>query len=246
LDISQTGLPDIKEVLDVGYVNTTSNKRRRRDIKKHYLGENKWPSVSGRDLENAIDNYAESNAELAQVVLQLLSEGLTGTGDIFDQTFGSDALQVQRLTWYPATAELADRRQGEIGSGAHTDYGGVTLLHADGPGLQILRPNVSSDQVDTGTFSTELKLPHSEEWLEVESRPGSFIVLAGEALQRLTHGRILAARHKVDSPPHTERHSLAFFLDPRPDAVLKPIPQLTNSHKPEYTAKLAGHKGVIH
>merc|ERR1719220_2227561 len=99
LDISQSGLPDLKEVLDVGYVNRTSNKRRKRHIKKHYLGDNKWPSASGLELENAIDKYAEENAELAQDVLKLLSEGMVGTGDIFDEAFGPEALQVQRLTW---------------------------------------------------------------------------------------------------------------------------------------------------
>ena len=36
---------------------------------------------------------------------------------------------------------------GEIGSGIHTDYGGITVLHADGPGLQVLRPNLTSHLV---------------------------------------------------------------------------------------------------
>ena len=36
---------------------------------------------------------------------------------------------------------------GEIGSGVHSDYGGVTVLHADGPGLYVLRPNQTSAEV---------------------------------------------------------------------------------------------------
>ena len=102
------------------------------------------------------------------------------------------------------------------------------------------------EKVHSGTFSAELELPHSSEWLEVEARPATFIALAGEALQRLSHGRILAARHKVEAPPHLERHSLAFFLDPRPDAIIQPLPRLASTSRPRYTAKLAGHKGVIH
>ena len=237
------GFPDLKEVLDVGYVNRTSENHERH--KRHYLGENKWPDLSDGELKNAIDDYAEKNAELAHVLLKLLSEALVGSGDLFDQTFGADSLQVQRLTRYPARSEIPDVTEGEIGSGVHTDYGGLTLLQADGPGLAVLKPDLASDNVLAATFSPELEFPHSSEWLEVEARPGTFIVLAGEALQRLSHGRILAARHKVDLPPHLDRLSLAFFLDPRPEAVLEPLPELQSADRPIYSAKLAGHKGVV-
>lgn len=243
LDNSQLGRPDLKEVLDVGYLNKTSENHGR--YKRHYLGENKWPNLSDGQLKNAIDNYAERNAEVAHVLLKLLSEALVGSDNLFEETFGADSLQVQRLTKYPASVEIPDKKEGEIGSGVHTDYGGVTLLHADGPGLAVLKPDLSSDKVLIGTFSPELEFPHSEEWLEVESRPGTFIAMAGEALQRLSHGRILAAKHKVDIPPHLERHSLAFFLDPRPDAILEPLPGLQSAGRPAYSAKLAGHKGVV-
>ena len=243
LDNSPLGLPDLKEVFDLGYVNRTSENHERH--KRHYLGENKWPDLSDGELKNAIDDYAEKNAELAHVLLKLLSEALVGSGDLFDQTFGADSLQVQRLTRYPARSEIPDVTEGEIGSGVHTDYGGLTLLQADGPGLAVLKPDLASDNVLAATFSPELEFPHSSEWLEVEARPGTFIVLAGEALQRLSHGRILAARHKVDLPPHLDRLSLAFFLDPRPEAVLEPLPELQSADRPIYSAKLAGHKGVV-
>ena len=36
---------------------------------------------------------------------------------------------------------------GEIGSGVHSDYGGITVLYADGPGLYVLRPNQTSAEV---------------------------------------------------------------------------------------------------
>ena len=51
--------------------------------------------------------------------------------------------------------------------------------------------------MDSGTFSPELTVPHNDEWVDVESRPGEFIVLGGEALQRLSNGLIFAAKHKV-------------------------------------------------
>ena len=137
------GKPDLKEVLDVGYVNGTSSNRRR--YKRHYLGENKWPKDE-KDLENVINEYSENVANLAKKVLNLVADGV-GANGAFDDTFGDDALQVQRLTRYPPSNEIDDKENGEIGSGTHSDYGGVTILYADGPGLQVLKPNISSTLV---------------------------------------------------------------------------------------------------
>ena len=109
---------------------------------------------------------------VAENVLQLIAEGLGNKG-AFDDAFGEDALQVQRLTRYPPSNQIEDKKPGEIGSGTHSDYGGITVLYASGPGLKVLHPNRTANKVD----------------------------LTGD----------------------TERYSLAFFLDPKPDAVLKPI-----------------------
>ena len=99
-------------------------------------------------------------------------------------------------------------------------------------------------QVEAGTFSEELTVPHNGQWIDIDSRPGSLIVMGGEALQRLTDGRIFAVNHKVGLTGDKERTSLAFFLDPRPDAILEPMPEFKNSPKGQYTPKFAGHKGV--
>ena len=136
-------VPDLKEVLDVGFVNQSSPNSYRN--KREYLGENKWPANSN-DLKTAIQTYAESSAEVAHEVLRLLAKGLGAEG-AFDDAFNEDALQVQRLTNYPPSDKIEDKKEGEIGAGVHSDYGGITVLHADGPGLEILRPNKTSPLV---------------------------------------------------------------------------------------------------
>ena len=143
--LDSKGGPDLKEVLDVGYVNRSATSEQRTRFRRHYLGDNQWPEDEA-ELQRAVDEYAESAASVAVKVLGLLADGLGAPG-AFDEAFGADSLQVQRLTWYPASDLVADRREGEIGSGAHTDYGGVTVLHADGPGLQVLRPDPTSSTV---------------------------------------------------------------------------------------------------
>ena len=49
-------------------------------------------------------------------------------------------------------------KDGEIGSGVHTDFGGITVLHADGPGLQILKPDQNSTTVSTSRHIIELTI----------------------------------------------------------------------------------------
>ena len=136
-------IPDLKEVLDVGFTNATSKNKTRN--KREYLGENLWPENSN-NLQTAIKAFSEVAADVAQRVLKLLAKGVDAEG-AFDDAFDEDALQVQRLTKYPASDGIEDKKEGEIGAGVHTDFGGITVLHADGPGLEILLPNRSSELV---------------------------------------------------------------------------------------------------
>ena len=109
LDNSKDGKPDLKEILDIGFLNKSSTNVKRN--KQHYLGENKWPS-NNKDLENSIQTYAENSARVAKDVLQLIAKGLGATG-AFDDIFDEDALQVQRLTKYPPNNDIADMEKGE-------------------------------------------------------------------------------------------------------------------------------------
>ena len=79
---------------------------------------------------------------------------------------------MQRLTRYPPRQDLNNTEAGEIGAGVHSDYGGITVLHAEGPGLYVLKPNRSSSVVESATFAPELTIPNSEQWLKVDSIPG--------------------------------------------------------------------------
>lgn len=92
----------------------------------------------------------------------------------------------------------------EIGAGAHTDYGALTLLMTDGaPGLQVR--------------------PRGGDWLDVPHVPGAFIVNIGDCLMRWTNDIYVSTPHRVLPPPRA-RQSVAFFLDPNPDAVIAALP----------------------
>jgi len=241
------GHPDLKQVLDVAIQSERSSEN-----VKNYLGDNVWLDDEGgrrRDmksaLQNATENFAEYASSVAKNVLGLVAKQF-GCGQAFEAVFGPDALKIQRLTRYPPMWEVEDdKKPNQIGAGVHADYGGITVLYSEGPGLYVLKLNRSSNLVKKGTFSPELHFPNSGEWLAVDSIPGTLIVMAGESLQRLSNGQIYAVKHKVDYTGSVARYSLAFFYDPQPEAIVDPLPCFKRNGTALYGGKLAGHKGVM-
>jgi isopenicillin N synthase-like dioxygenase len=123
-----------------------------------------------------------------------------------------------RLNYYPApsTAPVP----GQLRAGAHTDYGGFTILSGeDVPGgLQVLT--------------------RSGEWIDVPTRPHVFVVNIGDLLMRWTNDRWLSNMHRVVNPPAGDarshaRLSIAFFNHPNYDALIECLPsQGASKHAP--------------
>jgi len=233
LDISDGGEPDLKEVLDVGLSSSSG---------APHLGENMWPS-SIPGLQKAVEEYADASAAVAKQVISLIGKSL-GTENAFERAF-LDPLRVARLTRYPAYNEVPSRRVSETSCGKHSDYGGVTVLHVQEPGLFVLRPNATGRQAAKGTFFPDLVVNHNDEWVEVPPKENSLVVIFGEALHLMSNGRIQTTIHRVDNVGEKARYSLAMFYDPSPDFQLRPLPELSDEIGPLYEPRFAGHKGVL-
>jgi isopenicillin N synthase-like dioxygenase len=96
---------------------------------------------------------------------------------------------------YPAGA-------GGARAGAHRDYGCLTIIKSDAPGLEA--------QTRGG------------EWVAVEAPAGGLVVNIGDLLQRWSRDRWVSTLHRVvgvegEAP---RRQSLVFFHNPRADAVV--------------------------
>ena len=65
--------------------------------------------------------------------------------------------------------------------------------------------------------------PRGGEWTDVPHVPGAFVVNIADCLMRWTNDIYVSTRHRV-MPPKRVRRSLAFFLDPDPDAVIEALP----------------------
>lgn len=184
--------------------------------------------------------------------------------DIFDEP-----LVIQRLMRYPAKASIEGAGPADLGCGAHYDFGGLTLLRqVDAPGLQVMPPAQSRSSGECeesgrpegtveigqvaystvqGTFFADLRNRHVDSWVPVEFDPELLVVTFGEALQRLTNGRVQASRHRVVHDGAEARHSTAVFLDPNPHKEVAPLPELLSGGEAQamYEPRIAGHKTVL-
>jgi isopenicillin N synthase-like dioxygenase len=116
-----------------------------------------------------------------------------------------------RLLHYPPThAPLAE---GQLGAGEHTDYGNVTLLATDTVGGLMVQDR-------TGR------------WLDAPVVADAFVCNIGDCLMRWTNDVYVSTPHKVVSPPGRDRYSIAFFLDPDPDAVVACLPTCADAGGP--------------
>lgn len=141
-----------------------------------------------------------------------------GLPEDFFRSRCAQSVDVLRMNNYalPPGEHVVDQRQ--MGMGAHTDYGIVTVLWADAvPGLQIL---------DTaGT------------WHDVLPQPGMLLVNLGDMLARWTNERWLSTLHRVLPPTDgtgrlVRRRSAAYFHDGDPDTVVETLPGCSTEAEP--------------
>lgn len=160
--------------------------------------------------------YYRTMEEIGYAILASLSRAMDIDEDLFHDSF-RDGISTLRLLHYPSRdlsvsespklenyfTTWNDERF-EVVCGSHFDSGLVTILaQCDAGGLQV--KNVGG------------------EWTDVPVTPDGFVVNFGGLLARWTGGRVRATKHRVLSKGG-ERYSIPFFFEPRPDAVIAPLP----------------------
>lgn len=116
---------------------------------------------------------------------------------------GNTILRIIHYPPIPAGVHPASLR-----SAPHEDINLITLLcEATTEGLEVLQRD--------GT------------WLPIAALPGQIIVDSGDMLQQLTNGRLKSTTHRVTNPVDSRerRFSMPFFVHPRSEVDLTPLPQ---------------------
>jgi isopenicillin N synthase-like dioxygenase len=185
---------------------------------ERYFPLNIWPDRP-ENMRALCEDYYREMEKLAGALMRIFALGLGLDEGFFEDKIDKHITSLC-ITHYPAQPEAPQEKQ--LRSGAHSDYGSLTIVHTDTDigGLQVQRK-------DGG-------------WETVPYLPGTFAVNIGDLMAEWTNDKWVSTLHRVANPPraaaHLSKTSLLFFHQPNYDA---PVECLANCHGPDNPSKYA-------
>ncbi|XP_028781539.1 gibberellin 20 oxidase 2-like [Neltuma alba] len=158
-----------------------------------------FTSNIGQDLQHAgkvFQEYCEGVKELGLRLMELLGISL-GVERRHYREFFEDGECIMRCNYYPPCQQPGL----VLGTGPHCDPTALTILHQDHVGgLDVFADN---------------------KWQRVPPRPQAFVVNIGDTFSALSNGRYKSCVHRAVVKRYRERRSMAFFVCPKPDKVVR-------------------------
>lgn len=207
--LDKTKTPDLKEAFNIGLDYAADHPEI--VAGKPFRGVNLWPNLPG--FRDVTLTYFNAVWKLGRELHRAFALDLGLPKDYFEDKL-DQPMATLRLLHYPPVSNLSEAP--ELGAGEHTDYGNITLLATDGVG------------------GLEVRM-RSGEWIAAPLVQEAFICNIGDCLMRWTNDYYVSTPHRVVSPRSQERYSIAFFLDPNPEAVVECLPScLKPGEQPNY------------
>ncbi|XP_039155720.1 LOW QUALITY PROTEIN: 2-oxoglutarate-Fe(II) type oxidoreductase hxnY-like [Eucalyptus grandis] len=186
------------------------------NAQKPDFGPNVWPS---EDIlpgwRQTMQEYHSQALNVAKLVARVIAIALDLEADFFEkpEIFGEPIADL-RLLHYEGV--VFDPSEGIYGTGAHTDFGFLTLLATDAvSGLQICKNKDAKPQI----------------WEYVPPMKGAFIVNIGDMLERWSNCIFRSTLHRVIGNGQ-ERYSVPFFMTPNHDCLVQCLPTCTSEENP--------------
>lgn len=166
--------------------------------------EDYFKNTMGEEFEQSgrvYQDYCEAMSRLSLGIMELLGMSLGIGRDHFREFFESND-SIMRLNYYPP----CQKPDLTLGTGPHCDPTSLTILHQDQVGgLQVFVDN---------------------EWRSISPNFNAFVVNIGDTFMALSNGLYKSCLHRAVVNSRTPRKSLAFFLCPRSDKVVRPPSEL--------------------
>jgi isopenicillin N synthase-like dioxygenase len=217
LDSSRSLAGDLKETLDTGGEHGPDHPEVLRNTP--LFGPNQLPDLPG--FRDALAAYRDQAIEAAKRVQRAMARAVGMPDDYIVDLPGGETLYNLRLIHYPPRRAFTPA-EGQLGCGAHTDYGTVTVLADDGVGgLQVMRRD--------GT------------WIDVDVPADALVVNLGDLMAVWTNDRWVSNPHRVINPPDTDRYSMPLFVTPPFRAMISCLPTCrAEGEAPRYEPQQAG------
>ncbi|KAI0912702.1 putative 2OG-Fe(II) oxygenase family oxidoreductase [Ustulina deusta] len=199
--------PDLKEGFYVGHDLPMDADRIK--AARFFEGVNVWPDsevLAHHDFRDHVEEYFEVIHALALNMLDLIQCTLPYGPDIFRQFTAGSTVSVLRLLHYPRAPpeEPSGGDKQQLGAGAHTDFGAITLLIQDeNAGLEVLNSETN-------------------EFVAIDPTPNALVFNVGDMLSFWTGGEYKSSVHRVINKASRDRYSAAFFYDGNLDCPLTP------------------------
>lgn len=204
---------DLKEAFNIGLDLAPTDPRILKG--EPFRAVNLWPDIP--EWRDTMLAYFEALSALGRQIHRAIATDLEADPDFFEDKLDAP-MATLRLLHYPPQPTGAE--EGQIGAGTHTDYGNITILLPDTVGgLEVRR----RDGV----------------WLKAPTLEDAFICNIGDCLMRWTNDVYVSTPHRVVNTSGVERYSIAFFLDPNPDAEVVCLPACTSAESPSRYAPVS-------
>lgn len=180
---------------------------------------NMWPD-DFPGFREGLEAYNTAMRALGLHVSRLIALSLGMSFNEFDETFDpqKSPLRILRYPTHPS-----DSKFNQLGAGAHTDWGWITLLAQDALG---------GLEVETA----------AGDWVRVNPIPGTFVVNLGDLVRRWTNGQYHSSLHRVMNNRSGEnRHSIVLFFNQAHETHVECLPTcLKPGETPKFPPCTAG------
>lgn len=231
------GLPSAADLFEAINVGTASADYPGLRLPEDVYAPNVYPAREVPGFEAAVTDWFDAAGRVARTMVRIFGVALGGREDYFAGVT-DHSIDVLRMNNYRLPGPDVALAPDQLGMGAHTDYGIVTVLWADRvPGLEI----------------------HGADgrWHPVMPAGGALLVNLGDAIARWTNEEWISTLHRVAAPRiggvTVPRRSAAYFHDGNVDALIECLPSCVSAGNParyepatvgeHLAAKLAGSRG---